>query len=111
LCKRISETDFGVHFEKKYYAMLTDYSINIDCLDTKALREFYALLTSWDQEFHWTSLVTEGGMNVHFMQSDFDYIPPIWPEIAGKQQKQMHFNFQVGDLPVAKDKGHGAYYA
>jgi hypothetical protein len=40
-------------------------------------------------------------MVVHFMQSDFDYIPPVWPEEPGKQQKQMHFNFQVDDLPAA----------
>jgi hypothetical protein len=84
--------------------VLADYSINIDCPDTKKLREFYAELTNWDQEFHWTALVTENGMNVHFMQSDFDYIPPVWPEGPGKQQKQMHFNFQVDDLPSAVDE-------
>jgi hypothetical protein len=104
LCKRISETTFSEHFERKYYSVLADYSINIDCPDTKALREFYAGLTSWDQEFHWTSLVVEDGMNVHFMQSDFDYNPPVWPEEVGKQQKQMHFNFQVDDLQFAVDE-------
>ena len=77
--------------------MLADYSIIIDCPDTKILREFYAELTNWDQEFHWTELVTEKGMNVQFMQSDFEYIPPVWPEGPGKPQKQMHFNFQVDD--------------
>ncbi|MDD2361852.1 MAG: VOC family protein [Oscillospiraceae bacterium] len=103
-CKRQSEAEFGVHFEQKYYSELADYSINIDCPDTKILREFYAGLTNWDQEFHWTALVSENGMNVHFMQSDFDYIPPVWPEEPGKQQKQMHFNFQVSDLPSAVEE-------
>jgi predicted enzyme related to lactoylglutathione lyase len=32
------------------------------------------------------------------MGCDFDYIPPVWPEEPGRQQKQMHFNFQVDDL-------------
>ena len=104
LCKRISEAAFSEHFERKYYSVLADYSINIDCMDTKTLRDFYAGLTSWDQEFHWTALVVEDGMNVHFMQSDFEYIPPVWPEEPGKQQKQMHFNFQVDDLQSAVDE-------
>jgi catechol 2,3-dioxygenase-like lactoylglutathione lyase family enzyme len=104
LCKRISEADFGAHFKREYYSVLADYSLNIDCPDTKALRDFYEGLTSWDQEFHWTALVVEDGMNVHFMQSDFDYIPPVWPEELGKQQKQMHFNFQVDDLPSAVEE-------
>lgn len=93
-----------MNFEQKYYSALANSSINIDCLDTKKLREFYAEFTNWDQDFHWSALVAENGMVVHFMQSDFDYIPPVWPEEPGKQQKQMHFNFQVDDLEVAVDK-------
>jgi len=104
LCRRISESEFGVNFEQKYHSLLADYSINIDCPDTKKLRKFYAGLTNWDQEFHWTALVAENGFNVHFMQSDFDYIPPVWPEEPGKQQKQMHFNFQVDDLLSAVEE-------
>ena len=104
LCKRISEADFGVHFKQDYYSVLADYSINIDCPDTKALRDFYTGITEWDQNFHPTALVADGGMNVHFMQSDFDYLSPVWPEEPGKQQKQMHFNFQVDDLPFAMEE-------
>ena len=98
LCKKIDKDTFSKYFDSKYFCSLADYSINIDCPNTKELREFYAKLTSWDQEFHETALVVEDGMNIHFMQSDFIYIPPIWPEELGKQQKQMHFNFQVDDL-------------
>lgn len=103
-CKRLSEAEFGAHFKPQYHSVLADYSINIDCPDTKALRAFYAELTNWDQEFHWTSLVTLDGMKVHFMQSDFEYISPVWPEEPGTQQKQMHFNFQVDDLPSAVEE-------
>jgi predicted enzyme related to lactoylglutathione lyase len=76
-------------------------SINIDCPDTKELRAFYAELTPWDKEFHWTALLADNGFVVHFMQADFDYIPPVWPEEPKTQQKQLHFNFQVNDLPAA----------
>lgn len=32
------------------------------------------------------------------------YTRPIWPEEEGKQQKQMHFDFQVEDLPQAVER-------
>ena len=32
---------------------------------------------------------------------DFEYCRPVWPEQAGKQQKQLHFDFQVDDLEAA----------
>ena len=33
-----------------------------------------------------------------------DYAAPVWPEETGKQQKQMHFDFQVDDVYVAVEK-------
>ena len=101
LCKRYPESEFEAYFRKKGFDVIPSPSINIDCVDTAKLREFYARLTPWDQNFHWTALIPENGMVVHFMGCDFGYIPPVWPEKPGKQQKQMHFNFQVNDLPAA----------
>ncbi|GHU35097.1 hypothetical protein FACS1894105_03120 [Clostridia bacterium] len=95
------KSEFDLYFEKMGYGEIQNISINIDCPDTKELRAFYAELTDWDRDFHWTALLADNKMVVHFMQSDFDYIPPVWPEESGKQQKQMHFNFQVDDLPSA----------
>ena len=43
-------------------------------------------------------------MVIHFAECDFDYIAPVWPEEPGKQQKQMHFNFQVDDLSAAVEE-------
>ncbi|MCL2298785.1 MAG: hypothetical protein FWC27_01400 [Firmicutes bacterium] len=77
---------------------------NADCRKTEDLRAFYAELTPWDQSIHHTALEAEGGFVVHFMQADFDYIPPVWPEEPGRQQKQMHFNFQADDLPSAVEE-------
>ena len=104
LCKRQSKSEFELWFKQRGYSAIPNPSINIDCPDTKILRKFYEELTGWAQDFHWTALVADNGMVVHFMQCDFDYIPPVWPEEPGKQQKQMHFNFQVDDLPSAVEE-------
>ena len=78
----------------------------IDCQKTEALRDFYARLTDWDQGFHPSALLADYRMIICFQESegDFDYLPPIWPEEPGRQQKQMHFNFQVDDLPAAVEE-------
>ena len=105
--RRTQKSEFDLYYEQKGYGAIPTPSINIDCQNTKkmrVLREFYAQMTGWDQEFHYTALVAENRMVVHFMRSDFLYIPPVWPERPGRQQKQMHFNFQVNDLPAAVEE-------
>ena len=107
LCKRPQgDSEFELYFKKMGYGVIPDVSINIDCRKSEILREFYAQLTDWDQGFHSTALIPENRMVVHFMgcDGDFDYVPPVWPEEPGKQQKQMHFNFQVDDLQFAVDE-------
>ena len=107
LCKRPqSKSEFALYFEKMGYGAIPDLSINIDCKRSEILREFYAQLTDWDRDFHWTALIPENKMVVHFMgcDGDFDYVPPVWPEEPGKQQKQMHFIYQVDDLQFAVDE-------
>lgn len=97
LCQRQGESE------------IADISINIDCQKQIPLRYFYAQLTNWNRDFHWTALVAENGMAVCFQGCDNDatmekYISPVWPEEPGKQQKQMHFNFQVGNLQSAVEE-------
>jgi len=104
-----TKSEFDLYFEENGYGVKPDISINIDCQVQKPLREFYAQLTGWDQSFHWSALVTDNGMIVCFQGCDNDatmdeYIPPVWPEEPGKQQKQMHFNFQVDDLQSAVEE-------
>ena len=100
------KSEFDLYYEKQEYGIIPSVSINIDCKKSEVLREFYAGLTPWDQGFHWTALIDENRMVVHFMgcDGDFGYIPPVWPEEPGAQQKQMHFNFQVDDLPSAVEE-------
>ncbi len=101
LCKRYGNTEFDLYYRNKGYGAIPDISINIDCRRYTELRAFYAELTDWDQGFHETALVADNRMVVHFMEADFEYISPVWPEEPGKQQKQLHFNFQVDDLAFA----------
>lgn len=77
--------------------------ISIDCTDPERLRRFYAELTGWESLtlYGCPAVIAGNGLVILFMASDFDYSPPVWPELPGKQQKQMHFNFQIDDLPSA----------
>lgn len=38
-----------------------------------------------------------------------DYVPPVWPENAGKQQKQMHFDFQVDNVAEMVKKAESQF--
>jgi predicted enzyme related to lactoylglutathione lyase len=80
--------------------------ISIDCKEPERLRDFYASLTGWDKRsmFDCPALIAENGLVILFMGCDFEYISPVWPEEPGRQQKQMHFNFQVDDLPSAVEE-------
>ncbi len=82
---------------------LTIGNISIDCQNPERTRDFYHALTGWEKRMlhGCPALVADHGLVIHFMACDFDYLPPVWPEEPGKQQKQMHFNFQVSDLPAA----------
>jgi len=79
-------------------------NIAIDCKDTVRLRNFYAELLGWDSFLlynHFPAVRSQLGLGLVFVEADFEYVKPVWPEEIGKQQKQMHFGFQVDDLPTA----------
>ncbi len=82
---------------------LTIGDISIDCENPERSRDFYHALTGWEKRdmYGCPALIADHGLVILFMPCDFDYLPPVWPEEAGQQQKQMHFNFQVSDLPAA----------
>ncbi len=104
-----------------YYAVLAeDYfakgpnrcavgDISVDCADPERTRGFYAELTGWEKReaYGCPALVCDNGLLILFMGCDFEYIPPVWPEEDGRQQKQMHFNFRIDDLPAAAEKAAG----
>ena len=78
-------------------------NIAIDCKDAVKLRNFYAELLGWDSciMYNYPALRNQLGLVLLFMEADFEYVKPVWPEEIGKQQKQMHFDFQVDDLLTA----------
>ena len=78
-------------------------NITIDCENAVALRDFYAGLLGWTPDAIQGHPVLRGpaGLLLLFNAADFGYERPVWPEEAGKQQKQMHFDFHVDDLAAA----------
>lgn len=85
---------------------LTIGDITIDCADAERARDFYADLTGWEKTvaFDCLAVKTDNGMTILFVETDIPYVPPAWPEELGQQQKQIHFNFQVDDLPCAVEE-------
>jgi catechol 2,3-dioxygenase-like lactoylglutathione lyase family enzyme len=78
-------------------------NIAIDCKDAVKLRNFYAELLGLESciMYNLPALRSQLGLVLFFKEADFEYVKPVWPEEIGKQQKQMHFGFQVDDLPTA----------
>lgn len=86
---------------------ITIGDLTIDCTDACRTREFYGELTGWEKmiAYDCLALKAHNGMILLFEEPDFvPYDPPIWPEKSGKQQKQMHFDFHVDDLPTAVEE-------
>ncbi|MHB8963487.1 MAG: VOC family protein [Saccharofermentanales bacterium] len=80
--------------------------ISIDCSKPVLTRNFYAEFTGWEKReaYGCPALVGDNGLLMLFMGCDFEFTPPVWPEKSGKQQKQMHINFQVDDLLSAVEE-------
>jgi len=80
-------------------------NIMVDCDDEQALRAFYQKLLGWApcELYGRPGLKGPSGVAFLFIGED-DYAPPVWPEQAGRQQKQMHFDFQVPSVPEAVEE-------
>jgi len=77
--------------------------IFIDCKDPIGMQEFYHNLTGLEKRTQWNhpGLMINDGLMLMFSACDFDYVPVVWPEEEGKQQKQVHLDFVVEDLDTA----------
>lgn len=79
--------------------------IVVDCRDAKKLRDFYAELLGWAKlDVYGLPALKSGNGTVFLFGQEEDYVPPVWPEEPGKQQKQLHFDFEVPDVPAAVRK-------
>lgn len=77
-------------------------NIMVDCDDEQGLCEFYCKLLGWEKfiMFGRPALRSDNGIVFLFIEEE-QYTPPVWPEENGRQQKQMHFDFQVPDVKAA----------
>lgn len=80
--------------------------ISINCNDAENLRNFYANLLGWEKKnmYDCPAVVSENGLVLLFVRCECEYVPPVWPEVAERQQKQIHFNYQVDDLSSAVEE-------
>lgn len=79
-------------------------NIMIDCDDEQKLCDFYHKLLGWEKckMYDRPALNNKAGIIFLFIEEE-DFIPTAWPEEIGKQQKQMHFDFQVPDVAAAAE--------
>ncbi len=85
------------------------YAVTLDCKDPLELAKFYAALLSWDvvpvQGDEYVVIAPPGAHQGAYpgitFQKNPDYVPPVWPEEAGKQQQMAHMDFAVDDLEQA----------
>lgn len=80
----------------------------VDCADAEGLCDFYEKLLGWKRGdlFGNPAVISENGVMFAFVQEEEKgaYVPCVWPEEEGKQQKQIHFDFLVPDVPAAVAK-------
>lgn len=80
-------------------------NVMVDCDNEKELQKFYSDLLGWEMcnLFSRPAVRSSSGIVFLFIEEP-DYQPPVWPEENGKQQKQMHFDFQVNNVQQAVEK-------
>ena len=86
-------------------------NVMVDCDDERKLQRFYGELLGWEMcELFARPAVSSSSGIVFLFIEEKDYVPPVWPEDTGKQQKQMHFDFQVENVAemVKKAESLGA---
>lgn len=79
-------------------------TVVLDCADAHELSDFYARLLGWEKtatESDWVLMRDPGGGTGLSFQAEEDYVPPVWPEEPGAQQKSIHLDFLVDDLAAA----------
>ncbi|HET6529977.1 MAG TPA: VOC family protein [Actinoplanes sp.] len=82
------------------------WGVVIDAPEPLALARFYADLMDWkivrdDPDF--VGIAPMGDHVEYFaFQRSAEYVPPVWPPQAGKQQMMAHLDIEVPDLDAAE---------
>jgi len=77
----------------------------LDCAEAPPLARFYERLLGFEPRGEvgpmWAQLFDpDGGVHLN-IQGDPAFVPPVWPEEPGAQQKQLHLEVEVDDLEAA----------
>ena len=79
-------------------------SITLDCRDADALAAFYVAVLDWsivDRDgAGWIQIAGDSDVRLN-LQAEPAYRPPVWPERTDAQQKMIHLEIEVDDLPAA----------
>ena len=76
----------------------------LDAPDAPALAHFYADLLGWkiaDEDAEGAAMGPAEGVAYLSIQTNPDYVRPVWPAAGGSQQMMMHLDFEVSDLEAA----------
>ncbi|MBO8192427.1 VOC family protein [Streptomyces oryzae] len=79
-------------------------TVVVDCHDAEIMADFYGTLLGWPvaaREPGWVLMRDPGGGAGLAFQAEEGYVPPVWPETAGGQQKMLHLDLRVPDLAAA----------
>ena len=77
-------------------------NVMVDRGDENALCDFYSKLLGWEKCVLYEQPAVRSDEGVIFLFASVEaYTAPVWPERENKQQKQMHFDFQVPNLTAA----------
>ena len=78
-------------------------NVMVDCGDESRLQAFYADLLGWERCELFARPAVRSATGVVFLFQEIEgYVAPVWPEEPDRQQKQMHFDFQVEDVAETK---------
>lgn len=80
------------------------WGVVLDAPDAPALAHFYADLLGWkiaDEDAEGAATGPAEGVAYLSIQTNPDYVRPVWPAAGGSQQMMMHLDFEVSDLEAA----------
>ena len=81
-------------------------AVGLDCADPAALAAFYSTLTGAKTLLASEKVVALLDDQPRIIINAYwvpDYVPPVWPGVAGQPTKQLHLDFAVDDLEAAQE--------
>jgi hypothetical protein len=95
----MSQEDDGVPVDR--WKRSDWWGVVLDAPDVAVLTKFYSELRGWPiwrQDENDAALDLGEGVAYLAIQRNPDYVRPVWPGEAGRQQMMLHLDFEVTDL-------------